>query len=308
MTKPIRFGVQAIAPADPVAWPEVARKAEGLGYSILTMSDHFDNEMAPFPALAVAASATTTLRLGTAVLGNDFRHPAVLARDAATLDVLSGGRFELGIGAGWMHADYDPTGIPFDRAGVRIDRMTESVDIIRRLLAGETVTAHGDHYSVTDLALPSALVSDSAPPILMGGGGPRMLRAAARSADIVGINFNLAIGKIDASSGPDATLERSQEKLGWIREAAGERWADLEIQSRLHVATVTDDAVGLAEAFAPGFGLTPAEALATPHALFGTTDEIIEKIQRLHSELGISYYTWNVDVIDEMAPVVAAFA
>lgn len=307
MTKPIRFGVQAIKPADPVAWPEVARKAEGLGYSILTMSDHFDNEMAPFPALAVAAAATTTLRLGTIVFGNDFRHPAVLARDAATLDVLSGGRFELGIGAGWMHSDYEPTGISFDRAGARIDRLAESADIIRRLLAGESVTTDGEHYTITELSLPAALVEQSDPPIFMGGGGPKMLRTAAKYADIVGVNPNLAAGSLDASSGADATFERTREKLSWVREAAGDRWADLEIQSRLHLANVTNDGVAMAEALAPALGLSVEQALASPHALVGTTEEIVEKIHRLNDELGISYYTWNVDVIDEMAPVVAAF-
>lgn len=272
------------------------------------MSDHFDSPMSPFPALAVAAAATSTLRVGTIVFGNDFRHPAVLARDAATLDVLSGGRFELGLGAGWMHSDYEPTGISFDSPGTRIDRLAESVEIIRQLFSGDPANFAGQHYTVTDLAAPTLPAQQSGPPIFMGGGGPKMLKTAGRLADIVGINPNLASGGLDASSGPDATFERTKTKLSWVKEAAGDRWADIEIQSRLHMATITDDAQGMAEAFAPAFGLTAEQALASPHALIGTVDEVVDKIQYIQEQLGISYFTWNVDVIDEMAPVVAALA
>lgn len=307
MTKPLRFGVQAIKPADPVLWPDVARKAEDLGYSILTMSDHFDSPLSPFPALAIAASATRTLRIGTIVFGNDFRHPAVVARDAATLDVLSGGRFELGLGAGWMQSDYHPPGIAFDSAGTRIDRLAESVEIITQLFSGEPANFAGEHYTVTDLAAPTLPTQRPGPPIFMGGGGPKMLRTAGRLANIVGINPNLSSGGLNAESGPDGTLDRTRQKLAWVKEAAGERWPEIEIQSRLHLATITDDAEGLADSLAPALGLTAEQALASPHSLIGTVEQIVDKIQQLREELGISYYTWNVDVIDEMAPVIAAF-
>lgn len=301
-TPPLRFGIQAAGPVDPVGWTEVAKRAESLGYSVLTMADHFSNAMAPFPALAIAAAATTTLRVGTVVLGNDFRHPAVVARDAATLDALSGGRLELGIGAGWMTTDYTTTGIELETPGRRIERLDESVRIITQLLAGESVTFAGDHYTLAGLdGFSGAQVKI---PIFMGGGGPRMLATAGRLADIVGINPNLSAGVIDERAGPDATIERTVQKLDWVRKAAGPRFGAVEIQSRIHVAMITDDRDDVLAALAPAMGLTLDQAKTSPHALVGTIEEICDKITSLHTEYGFSYFTWSADVLEDMAPIV----
>lgn len=303
--RPFRFGLQASGPADPQGWTELCRKVEDLGYSTLSLADHFSNLLAPFPALAVAAGVTTRLGLATVVLGNDFRHPAVVARDAATLDALSGGRFEIGLGAGWMTSDYVESGIPLDPAGMRIGRMAESATIIKALLRGETVTLDGEFYSVSELTCLPPPIRPDGPPLFMGGGGKRMLRTAARLANIVGINPNLAAGVIDERAGADATFERATEKIAWVRDAAGSRFGDIELQSRIHIAMVSDRGQDSADELAPAIGLSGAQAMASPHALFGSVDEIVEKLQSLREQLGISYFTWSADSLDAMAPVVA---
>jgi probable F420-dependent oxidoreductase len=177
-----RFGVVAMQPRSRQEWAEHARKVEALGYATLLMADHFGDLLAPFPALVAAADVTTTLRLGTLVICNDFRHPAVLAQEAATLDLLSDGRVELGLGAGWLRAEYERTGILFEPGPVRVARLEESVRIVKGLLAGETVTFAGQHYTVTDLPGLPRPVQQPHPPLLVAGGGRRILTLAAREA------------------------------------------------------------------------------------------------------------------------------
>jgi len=255
----------------------------------------------------MAAAATTTLRIGAMVYCNDFRHPVVLAHDAGTLDVLSGGRLELGIGAGWMHTDYEQTGMTYDSPGTRIKRMEEAVDVITSWFTGEEFSHSGEWYTITGLTgHPST--QKPHPPILMGGGAPRMLRTAARCADIIGLNASLHAGVIDASAGPSATLARTMEKISWIREEAGDRFDNIELQSRIHIASVTDDGAGFADVMGPAVGMTGEEAMASPHALAGTIDEIVDKIGRLRDDIGVSYFTWGADQMETMAPVVAQLA
>lgn len=303
-----RFGVQARGFTDAEEWREMARRAEGLGYDVFCMPDHFDQGPAPMVALAFAAEATTTLRLGTMVLANDFRHPAALAKEAATLDVLSGGRFELGIGAGWQTSDYHSTGIAMDRPGVRIERLGEAVAIIKGLLAGETVTFSGQHYSIEELEGLPEPVRPGGPPLFVAGGSERVLRLAARTADIVGVNPNMAAGVIDNRVGLSATAEATAAKIDWIRESAGERFEGLELHSRVHVARVTDDNRSFAEALAPALGLDTDQALASPHSLIGTVEEVADKLVRQREELGISYIGLSIESMEEMAPVVARLA
>lgn len=283
----------------------MARRAEGLGYDIFCMPDHFDQGPAPMVALAFAAEATTTLRLGTMVLANDFRHPAALAKEAATLDVLSGGRFELGIGAGWQTSDYERTGIPKDRPGVRIERLGEAVAIIKGLLAGETVTFSGQHYSIEELEGLPEPVRPGGPPLFVAGGSERVLRLAARTADVVGMNPNMAAGVIDQRVGPSATAEATAAKVNWISESAGERFEELELHSRVHVASITEDGRGLAGALAPAMGLDTDQALASPHSMIGTVEAVVDKLVLQREELGISYIGLSIESMEEMAPVVA---
>jgi probable F420-dependent oxidoreductase len=308
MTKPFRFGVQAGGPADATGWAELACKAEDLGVSVLTVADHLDDQVAPVAALTAAACATTTLRVGALVFCNDYRHPVVLAKEAATIDVLSGGRFELGLGAGWMASDYEQSGIPLDTPGERIDRLEEALAIVKGLFADGSVTHEGEHYRIRDLEGRPKPVQRPGPPLLIGGGGKRVLSIAAREADIVGLNVNLAVGVIDARVGPDATLEATDEKLAWIRAAAGDRFDDLELQVRVHVAAITDDRDDLAAAMGPALGLSPEAALASPHALAGTVDQVVEQLQERRERWGISYIGLSAASLDEMAPVIARLA
>ncbi|WP_420639644.1 TIGR03621 family F420-dependent LLM class oxidoreductase [Candidatus Poriferisocius sp.] len=303
-----RFGVQAHGSMDARGWRELARRAEGLGYDTLCVPDHFEQGSAPLVALAVAAEATSSLRVGTLVLGNDFRHPAAVAKEAATLDVLSEGRFELGIGAGWQTRDYELTGIPMDRPGRRIERLGEAVAIIKGLLAGETVTFSGRHYTIDGLAGLPQPVRPGGPPLLVAGGAERVLRLAARTADIVGINPSMVAGVIDERVGPSATVSATAAKIDWIRQEAGERFAGLELHTRVHVASITDDAAGLADALAPALGLNVDQALASPHSLIGTESVVVDKLIAQREELGISYIGLPAEAMEEMAPVVARLA
>jgi len=305
---PFRFGIQCKQPADSIGWPALARKAEDLGWSTLTVADHFNDQLAPMPALMAAAAATTSLRVGTMVLANDYRHPVVLAKEAATLDVLTAGRFELGIGAGWMTTDYEMAGIPLDRPGLRIDRLEESLRVLRGLWGAGPFSFDGDHYKIRDLDGQPAPLTAGGPPILIGGGGERMLRLAAREADVVALNVNLRAGVMDERAFPDGTPDATDRKVGWLRETAGERFAHLELQVRVHLATVTDDRRRVIEELAPAFGLTPEEAGDTPHALIGSVEEIRDQIVERRERWGISYLGLSGDQLDAFAPVVARLA
>jgi probable F420-dependent oxidoreductase len=314
MPRPFRFGLQASAlPGGTAAttgesWRALARRAEDLGFATLTVADHLDDQLAVVPALQAAADATTTLRIGALVLCNDYRHPVVLAKEVATLDVLSGGRAEVGVGAGWMTSDYEAAGIPLDPPGTRIRRLAEALDVLDGLWGDGPCTVAGEHYRITGLdGLPKP-VQRPRPPLLLGGGGRRMLTLAGARADIVGFNVSLAKGVIDADAGPDGTAERTDEKLGWIREGAGARFADLELQVRVHLVVPTDDRAGAADAFAPAFGLTPAQSLETPHALVGSPEEMADDLRARRERWGISYIGVGVDAVDALAPVISLLA
>ncbi|MDH3300061.1 MAG: LLM class F420-dependent oxidoreductase [Acidimicrobiia bacterium] len=308
MTRPFRFGVQCKSASSRTEWVELARRIQDLGYSTMTIPDHFDDQLAPIVALTSAAEATDTLRVGALVWCNDYRHPVVLAKEAATLDLLSDGRLELGIGAGWMKSDYAEAGMDYDRPGVRIDRMVESVEILRGLFADEPFSFEGEHYTITKLNGTPKPVQRPHPPFLIGGGGPRFLRLAGRLADIVGINPNLAAGVIDAGTGSDATAERYEEKLTWVREGAGDRFGDIELQIRVFFPVVTDNRDELLGSMASGVGLSAEQALESPLALVGTTGQIIDTIRERRERFGFSYVVIGQAEVDAFAPIVAELA
>jgi probable F420-dependent oxidoreductase len=304
-----RFGVMAPKADSAQAYREVARRAEDLGYSTLYVPDHFvDHPFGPFPAMAMAAEATTTLRVGSLVLGNDYRHPVVLARDAATLDLLSDGRLELGIGAGWMTIDYEKAGIALDPPGVRIARLAEALTIVKGLLGDDPFSFSGEHYTITDLdGMPKPVQHPV--PIVVGGGGKRVLSLAAREADIVGINANLKGGRPDdPANAPSMNPSSTDDKLAWVREAAGARFDDLEIQAFAGFVHFTDDAAGVAAAMAPAFDATTEEVLDSPVGLVGTAQEMIESLRRRRERWQMSYHVINDDAMAQFAPVVAALA
>ena len=306
-----RFGVQ-LARADSAAdWTALARQVEDLGYSTLFLPDHFEDQLAPVPAMMAAAAATTELRVGTLVFDNDYKHPVVLAKECATLDVLTGGRFELGLGAGWMRTDYDHAGMPFDDNAVRVDRMAEGLAVLKGLFADGAFSFEGQHYRITDLdGLPKPLTRPH-PPLLIGGGGRRMLGIAAREADIVGINPAIKGGAVDQQAITDATAEATDRKSAWLRELAGDRYADLEVNCLSLATTITaseGDTDVVAEGMAGMFGLDPQEALQVPHAIVGTVDQVVERLQERRERWDMSYVVVQGDALEAFAPVVARLA
>ncbi len=303
-----RFGLQVSTADSRDAWTGLARKVEDLGYSTLFMPDHFGGQLAPVPALMAAADATTELRIGALVFDNDYKHPVVLAKEAATLDVLSGGRLELGIGSGWMATDYEQSGIPYDEPKVRVDRFVEGLAVMKGLFAEGELTFEGQHYSIRGLdGLPKPLTRPH-PPILIGGGAKRMLSVAGREADIVGINPTIKSGAVDAAAAADTVASAWDRKVGWVKDAAGDRFDDLEINCLTYTTIITDDRDGMAERLAPVFGVDPAEVAEIPHAFVGTVDQICDDLERRRARWGVSYFVIQADGIDAFAPVVARMA
>ncbi len=307
-TRPFRFCVQASHMESPEELRPLARKAEDLGVAVLTVADHLDDQLSPLVALMAAADATTDLRVGSLVFSNDYRHPAMLAKEAATVDRLSGGRLELGLGAGWMLEDYRTTGIPLDTPSVRIERLDESLGIIRSLWAGGEVHHKGTHYTIDGLASAPLPLQRPGPPIWVGGGGRKVLEVAARHADVVHLNPSLRAGVIDHRAGPSSTEAATDAKLGWVRAVAGDRFGDIELGVRIHLAIVTDERDELFAAMAGGFGLTPEEARGTPHALCGTTDQIAHDLVERRDRFGISNIGISASALDDLAPVIAKLA
>jgi len=305
-----RFGVMCSHASSATDFREKARQAEALGYATLFVPDHFiDHPLAPMPAMAAAAAVTDTLRVGSLVLGNDYKHPVVLAREAATLDLLSDGRLELGLGAGWMTADYEKAGLELDRAGVRIDRLEESVAILKGLMADAPFTFHGAHYSVTELDGEPKPVQRPHPPFIIGGGAPKILGLAAREAAIVGVNANLRGGvAISEDAARSMTGAATDQKISWLREAAGARFGDLEIQSFVGFTNFTDDRRSLAEMMAGAFGVSPDEALETPVVLAGTLEQMIDDLYARRERWEMSYVVVGVDVMEQFAPAIAKLA
>jgi probable F420-dependent oxidoreductase len=305
--RPFRFGVQVSGPSDAAGWVEQARKVEDLGYSTLTMPDHFTDQLAPVPALTAAAAVTTTLRLGALVYDNDYKHPLVLAKELATQDVLSGGRVEIGLGAGWMEADYRWAGMPYDRAGVRIDRFVEGIAVIRGAMAAGPFSFQGEHYTITDYdGLPKPV--QSPPPLLIGGGGDRVLRIAAEHADIVGINGNMKAGSI----GPDAVASMTREvvetRVALVREAAAAAGRDVELNIRTFLVAVTDDAAAATSRIARTIGVDDAMVEQSPFALVGPPEHLVDVLRQRREELGFSYVIVGGPDVEPFAPVVAALA
>jgi probable F420-dependent oxidoreductase len=303
-----RFGIQLATAPDGDGWAALAGKAEDLGYSTLFLPDHFGDQLAPVPAMMAAADATSELRVGTLVFDNDFKHPVVLAKEVATVDVLSGGRVELGLGAGWLNTDYEQSGIPKDAAKVRVDRMEEAVAVLKGCFGDGPFDHSGEHYRITGLdGLPKP-VQRPHPPLLIGGGAKRVLSIAAREAQIVGINPALRSGNVDADAARDGVAQQTDEKLSWVRDAAGARFDDIELNMLVLASVVTDDRVGTAEMMAPLFGLAPDALDWYPHALIGTTGEMCEALRERRDRWGVSYWVFQGDALDALAPVVAELA
>ena len=294
--RPFRFGVVAAQARSGAEWAEKARRIESMGYATMLAPDGLKYTLAPIPALTAAAMVTRTLRVGTYVIANDFRNPVLLAKEVATVDWLSGGRFELGIGVGRPAAAEDnrALGLPFDAGAVRVERLAESLALLKALLSGQTASATGPHYAASGAEVSPRAVQQPRPPILVGASKRRLLELAAREADIIALGI--------APTEPEAGVT---ERIEWIRAAAGSRFDQLELNLNLM-------AVGqqVPTWISRQMGLT-AESLAQSgavSALTGTTDEMVEALQRRRERLGISYIAVGDELMDGLAPVVERLA
>ena len=308
MSRPFRFGVQASTAPDRTAWIDLACRAEAHGYDILTMPDHFGDQLAPVPALMTAADATERLRIGALVWDNDYTHPVVFAKELATMDVLSEGRLEIGIGAGWMVSDYEQSGIPYDSPKVRIDRFAEGIAVIKGALGAEPFSFEGEHYTVTDYDGRPKPVQAPRPPILIGGGGRRVLGIAAREADIVGINGTMTAGVVGPEAIATMSAEAVDEKVAITREAAGPRFDSIEMNIRAFMVNVTDHRDDVLGRIAAAIGVEPPMLSESPFALVGTTEQIVEDLLARRERWGFSYVIVGADDVVPFAPVVAALA
>lgn len=308
--RPFRFGFTTSSADSKREWTDKARKLEALGYATITVPDHFPDRLATVPALMAAADATKTLRVASWVFCNDFRHPAMLYKEAATIDLLSDGRFELGIGAGWLKSEYDMTNIRFESPGVRVSRLEETVQIVKGLATGQPFDFTGEHYRIAGLAGAPLPSQKPHPPIYLGGGGKRLLSFAAREADIVGYCAKaLPGGGLDHLEMKVDALER---KIEWVNTAAAGSNRDPERNILIYTFDVTDNRRAAAERIAPNFpGLTADDLLTSPHALIGTPEQMANDLRNRRAEYGISYIVINTGQeahIDQFAPVVALLA
>lgn len=309
MTKrPFRFSVQDHEALSASHWRERARAIEAMGYTTLYVPDHFGDQVGPVAALMSAADATTRLRIGSLVFDNDYRHPVVLAKEAASLDLLSDGRLDFGLGAGWMRTDYEQSGLAYDSPGTRIERMSEALTIIKKFFAGAEFSFEGKHYTITGLKGAPLPVQKPHPPIVIGGGGRKMLELAAREADIVNVNFDLREGRPGRHAAHSGRADATDEKLAWIRQAAGARFERIELGAWTLQASVTADRELIAQAFAPRMGVDAEEVLEIPHVLVGTVDQIIEDLEKRRERYGFSHVIVPGSAAEDLAPVVERLA
>ena len=322
--KPFRFGVQSYAASSAADWREQVRTAESLGYSTFHLADHIIGpgpalsatnhpvqNLASIPAMAVAAEATTTIGIGCRVFCADFHNPVILAKDLATLDMFSDGRLEVGIGAGWLQGEYEAIGVPFDPPGVRIDRLIETIAVLRACFDDGEVNVTGTHvHAVGFESVPKPVRREgrTRPPFMIGGGAKRILGLAGREADIVSLNFDNVSGKIGPAGVGSSTAEITEQKIEWIKAGAGDRFDEIELEIGAYFTVITDARDATLAKMAPMFALSPEQFADHPHALIGSVDSICEQIIERRERYGISYITVNRGNLESFAPVVARLA
>jgi probable F420-dependent oxidoreductase len=303
--RPFRFGTGIFRAPSATDYAALARKIQDLGYATLLIPDHMGEQFAPLIALMAAANATQTLRVGSYVCDNDFRHPALLAKEAATLDLLTGGRFEFGLGAGYLGPDYTQTGIPYDPPGVRVSRMIEAVRVIKGLFGPAPVTFSGTYYNVAQLDGFPKPIQQPHPPILIAGGGQRILSFAACEADIIGLLMKSNGPALDFADGSVAT---TAQRVEWVRQAAGARFATIELNTLVFDVLITDQRQQGAEQIGRKWGISGDQVLDSVHFLVGTVDQITEQLQLWREQLSISYIAVFPDCMEHFAPIVARLA
>ncbi len=315
---PFRFAIQSATADSGHTWRELARRAEGSGYSTLFVADHYVDSasnggqvLAAVPAIATAAAVTDTLRVGARVLCIDYHHPVVLAKQAATLDLLSDGRFDLGLGAGWVGSEYEAMGLVMDGPSERIARLADTVDFMRRFFAGETLEPGSSGVRSSGFKGQPLPVQPGGPPIMIGGGARKVLTLAGRVADIVSFNFDNRAGVVGPASVQSAAASVMEQRIGWVREGAGDRFDQIELEVGAYFTVVTPDtASGSATAEKMGgmFGMTGDDMAAHPNALIGTVDEICDRLTERRERFGISFVTVGDRLLDAFAPIVARLA
>ena len=321
--KPFRFGLQAFNPKSPSAWRDMLRKTEDLGYSSYHLADHFMGPgpaqestahppqlLAAVPAMAMALEYTDRIKVGARVFCMDYRDPVMLAKEAATMDYLSDGRLELGLGAGWIQAEYEAAGMDFRPIGERLDKFEQVVAAIKAYMTGEPLDIDSTYIHWKGFSgLPAR---PAPPPLMIGGGSKRILSIAGREADIVSLNFNNRAGVLGPDGMMSGLAEQTAKKIGWIRDGAGERFESLELEIGAYLTVVTDHQQATAAAIAEPMGLSVEDLLAGPHNLIGSVDYICDELQRRRETYGISYVTVLDDgennMVEQFAPVVAKLA
>jgi probable F420-dependent oxidoreductase len=319
MNKPFRFAVQSFNAGSGAEWADKARKAEALGYSAFHLADHLlgpgpalaatnhpVQNLAAIPAMAYAAAVTESIHIGCRVFCIDYHNPVVLAKSAMTIDLLSGGRLEFGLGAGWLKGEYEAIGLPFDSPGTRIDRLADVIEGIKAFRGEGHADVENDTLHWRDFeGLPKPI---SRPPLMIGGGSPKILRLAGREADIVSLNFNNRSGRIGPDGVQTSSEAETQKKIGWIREGAGDRFDDLTVEIGAYFTFVMDDPGPVLGNFARMFGFSEDEMRVHPHALFGSVETVCEELERRRELHGISYVTVGEDAMESFAPVVERLA
>ncbi|WP_420452308.1 TIGR03621 family F420-dependent LLM class oxidoreductase [Ilumatobacter sp.] len=321
MSRPFRFGLQSYAADTAEDWRQQARRAESMGFSTFSVADHVIGpgpalaatnhpvqNVAAVPAMAVAIEATDTINIGSRVFCTDYRQPVMFAKELATLDFFADGRLELGLGCGWLQGEYEAMGVRWDRAGVRIDRFEETIDLLRQHFGAGEVDISGEHVEATGFeGVPKP--ADGVPPIMIGGGAKRILGIAGREADIVSLNFDNSSGKIGPDGVGSSTAELTEAKIGYVRDGAAERsdgrgFDHLEIEIGAYFTVVTDDRTGTLGQMAPMFSLEPDQLAEHPHALIGSVDAICDQLAERRETYGISYVTFGASVVDAVGPIV----
>ncbi len=315
MAKPFRFGVQSFNADSAEDWSQQARQAEALGYSAFHLADHIlgagaalekanhpVQNLAAIPAMAYAAAVTSKINIGCRVFCIDYHNPVVLIKSAMTIDKLSNGRLEFGLGAGWITEEYAAIGLHMDEPVIRIDRLADVIEGVKAFRGEGEAAVSNATLNWRDFQGEPKPVGPA--PIMVGGGSPRILRLAGREADIVSLNFNNRAGMIGPDGVQLSSEAETQKKIGWIKQGAGNRFAEIELEIGAYFTFVMDDPSPVLGQFAQMFGLSEEDMARHPHALFGSVDAICEELERRRELHGISYVTVGRDNMESFAPVV----
>lgn len=322
MSRPFRFSLQSFNTDSPANWRSLISKTEDLGYDSFFLADHFLSDgpalestfhppqmLGAVPAIAMALEQTSTLRVGCRVFCNDYRHPIILAKEAATMDYLSEGRLEFGLGAGWIRNEYEAVDLPFDAFPDRFERFAETVHAYKAFMSGEPLNVKGDHINWSGFSGTPTPAQKPWPPLMIGGGSRKILEFAGREADIVSLNFNNRAGMLGPDGMNSGLAEATAKKIEWIKNGAGDRFKQIELEIGAYNTFVTDHQQPTAAAIGEALGMSTDDILCHPHCLIGSVDFICEELERRRETYGISYIAVLDDgennMVEAFAPVVA---